>query len=243
MYADFTDGTVNTIRLADTEPVRQFALGAGSSPNDIVFTPCLAGTLMFAAISQGAEPGQGKVAYYLAGPGCQTGIPNGQFPDTIVGDLDGFDGPDGLDNNLPAGTPVIFTVAESGAGANSVTTLGLESALNQPVELNEFTNVGANPTRVAHRASWGTPCIQPAGSGLCNHPNTPSCWYGSTLQAEMDLLTTTGPDGSMVPTKDLYICARGASQITIIDINDGVPLLSSPVGIPGVRFIAGPSTQ
>ncbi len=244
MYADFSDGTVNTIRLADDEPVKQFALGAGSSPNDIAFTPCVGlNPIMFAAISLGAEPGQGTVAYYLAGPGCQTGVQNGGRPDTIVGTLPDFDGPDGLDNNLPAGTPVIFSVAESGAGANSVATLGLESALNQPVELNRYTNVGANPTKIAHRASWGTPCIAPSGSNLCFHGTQPSCWYGQTLQAEMDLLLTTNPDFSMVPTKDLYICARGASQVTIVDISTGIPLESSPVSIPGVRFIAGPPTQ
>jgi hypothetical protein len=244
MYADFTDGTVNTIRLADDEPVRQFALGPGSSPNDISFTPCVGvPPLMFAAISQGAEPGQGKVAYYLAGPGCATGVQTGTRPDTIVGDLDGFDGPDGLDSNLPAGTPVIFTVAESGASANSVATLGLESALNQPVQLNRFVNVGANPTRIAHRASWGTPCMAVAGSDGCGHATQRSCWYGETLGIEMDLIQQTAPDVSMVPTKDLYICARGASQVTIIDLVSGLPKFASPVAIPGVRFVASPSTQ
>ncbi len=244
MYADFTDGVVNTIRLSDEGPVKQFALGAGSSPNDIVFTPCFIPgpfqpPIMFAAISLGSQPGQGTVAYYIAGPGCQTGVQNGTRPDALVGTLPDFDGPDGLDNNLPANTPVMFTVAESGAGANSVATLGIESAFNQPVELNRYINVGANPTRVAHRASYGIGCIAPAGSGICNVPPVVSCWYGETLQAEMSPVG----DASMTPTKDLYICARGASQVTVIDITTGIPNFHSPVSIPGVRFIAGPPTQ
>ncbi len=242
MYADFTDGTVNTITLSSDEPVRQFALGPGSAPNDVAFTPCFGlNPIMFAAISQGGTPGNGKIAYYVAGQGCQTGPAVNARPDAIVGDLGGFDGPDGLDDNFPSGSGVFFTVAESGSAANAISTLATETgAGNLPRVVNRFTNVGANPTKVAHRASWNNPCIQVQGSGLCNHPNTPSCWYNGT---EQDTLTTTGADGSMVPTKDLYVCARGASQVTVIDITSGIRKFYGIVEIAGVRFVAGPGTQ
>ncbi len=242
MYADFSDGTVNTITLSDDEPVRQFALGPSSAPNDISFTPCFGiPAIMFAAISQGGTPGNGKVAYYVAGPGCETGSQTNARPDAIVGDLSSFDGPDGLDSNFLSGTPVFFTVAESGSEANRISTLGLETgAANLPRILNQFTNVGSNPTKVAHRASWNNPCIAPQGSGGCLHPATPSCWYNGT---EQDVLATVGPDLSMVPTKDLYVCARGASQVTVIDITSGARNFYGIVTIPGVRFVAGPGTQ
>lgn len=242
MYADFSDGTVNTITLSDEAPVRQFALGPSSAPNDIAFTPCFGlNPIMFAAISQGGTPGNGKVAYYVAGPGCVTGSQTNARPDSIVGDLSSFDGPDGLDENFLSGTPVFFTVAESGSEANRISTLGLETgAANLPRILNQFTNVGSNPTKVAHRASWNNPCIAPQGSGGCFHAGAPSCWYNGT---EQDTLLTTGPDLSMVPTKDLYVCARGASQITVLDITSGARNFYGVVTIPGVRFVAGPGTQ
>jgi len=242
MYADFTDGTVNTITLSDEAPVRQFALGPSSAPNDIAFTPCFGNpAIMFAAISQGGSPGNGKVAYYVAGPGCLTGTQTNARPDAIVGDLSSFDGPDGLDDNFPTVSPVFFTVAESGSEANAVSTLGLETgAFNLPSIINRCSNVGANPTRVAHRASWPNPCIAPQGSNGCFHPTTPSCWYNGT---EQDLLLTTPPDTSMIPTHQLYVCARGASQVTVIDINSGARNFYSPIQISGVRFVAGPSTQ
>jgi hypothetical protein len=243
MYADFSDGTVNTITMSKDAPVRQFALGPSSAPNDVAFTPCFGiPAIMFAAISQGGgSDGTGKVAYYVAGPACLTGSQSTTRPDAIVGDLSAFDGPDGLDENFLSGTQVFFTVAESGSEANRVSTLGTETgAGNLPRVINQFTNVGANPTKVAHRSSWNPPCIQPAGSGFCNHPNTPSCWYNGT---EQDILTTTSNDPSMVPTKDLYVCARGASQVTVIDLTSGSRSPWPPVSIPGVRFVAGPGTQ
>ncbi len=242
MYADFSDGTVNTITISAEEPARQFALGPSSAPNDVAFTPCFGiPAIMFAAISQGGTPGNGKVAYYVAGPGCLTGTATNARPDAIVGDLGSFDGPDGLDENFLSGTPVFFTVAESGADANAVTTLGLQTgAANLPSVLNRFKNVGDTPTKVAHRASWNNPCIAPQGSGTCLHPATPSCWYNGT---EQDVLILAGADGSMVPTKDLFVCARGASQVTIIDMTSGARSFYSPVEIPGVRFVAGPGTQ
>ena len=242
MYADFSDGTVNTTTLSRDEPARSFALGPSSSPNDVSFTPCFgANPIMFAAISQGGTPGNGKVAYYVAGPGCLTGGATNARPDAIVGDLSGFDGPDGLDENFLSGTPVFFTVAESGSEANAVTTLGTEiGAGNLPRILNRFTNVGANPTKVAHHASISSVCIAVAGSNDCLQGGSPTCWYNGT---EQDIWRTVGPDTSMVPTKDLYICARGASQVTVIDITSGARNFYSPISIPGVRFVAGTGTQ
>ncbi len=242
MYADFSDGVVNTITISDSAPVRELVLGPTSAPNDIAMTPCFGNPpIMFAAISQGGTPGNGKVAYYVAGPGCLTGTQTNGRPDAIVGDKGSFDGPDGLDENFLSGTNVFFTVAESGAEANAISTLGtVVGAGNLPDVKNRFTNVGANPTKVAHRASWNNPCIAPQGSGTCFHATTPSCWYNGT---EQDVLLTTGADLSMVPTKDLFVCARGASQVTVIDITSGARSFYSPIEIPGIRFIAGPGTQ
>ena len=241
MYADYADGVVSTIRMADNEPVRRFTMGPASAPNDVCFSPCFnpANPQMYAAISQGGDSGQGKVAYWLAGPGCQTGSQSTTRPDAIVGELSGFDGPDGLDENLQSGTDVFFTVAESGADANAVSTLGLAvGSVNQPRLINRFLNVGDTPTKVAHRASWSPPgCIAPVGSAGCALPGMRSCWFGPSEQA-LGLA-----DGSMVPTKDLYICARGASQVTVIDLTSGSRNFYSPIAIPGVRFVAGEATQ
>jgi hypothetical protein len=241
MWADYADGVVNTIRMADASPTRQFALGPISAPNDVCWSPCFnpANPTMFAAISQGGTGDTGKVAYYLAGPGCRTGAQTNLRPDAIVGDLSGFEGPDGLDENLQSGTAVLFSVAESGAGANAVSTLGLESgAANLPRLINRFTNVGDTPTKVAHRASWNDPaCFAPAGSGACAPLGAKTCWFGGVEQA------VGTADAGMVPTKTLYICARGASQVTVIDLTSGAPHPSGPIRIPGVRFVAGEATQ
>ena len=127
--------------------------------------------------------------------------------------------------------------------ANAVSTLGvLSSATNLPRLINRFLDVGANPTQIAHRASWVNPCIAPAGSGGCVAPGTRTCWFGGTEQRVLDPFLTRR-DVSMVPTKDLYVCARGASQVRVIDLTSGVPSFYSPVSIPGVRFVAGPATQ
>jgi hypothetical protein len=222
--------------MADEAPVRQFALGPSSAPNDISLTPCFGlPPIMFAAISQGGLPGNGKVAYYIAGPGCQTGEQTGNRPDSIVGDLGSFDGPDGLDSNLVSGTPVFFTVAESGSEANAVSTLGVETgAANLPKVVNRFSNVGANPTKVAHRPAWGNDLAFCGPLGTCGTP--PSCWYNALEQQ-------WGTPGDTTVTKDLYVCARGASQITVLDISTGVRNFYSPIKIAGVRFVATASTQ
>ena len=97
-------------------------------------------------------------------------------------------------------------------------------------------------TKVAHRASWNNPCIAVAGSGNCLHGATPSCWYNGTEQGIVNGWPITRDD-SMVPTRDLYISARGSSQITVIDLVSGTPNYYSPINIPRVRFVAGPATQ
>ncbi len=244
MYADFTDGTVNTITLASDAPVKQFALGPNSSPNDISFTPCFGlNPLMFAAISQGGLPGEGKVAYYVAGPGCLTGSQTASRPDAIVGDLTGFEGPDGLDCNFATGQQAFFTVAESGSGANAISTLGLEiGAANLPRVISRFTNVGANPTKVAHRSSWLNPCVAPAFNGFneCLSDTLTNCHWSGT---EQDVVKLARIDGTMVPTRDLYVCARGASQVTVVDLVSGARNFYSPISIPGVRFVGSTCTQ
>jgi hypothetical protein len=245
MYADFSDGAVSTIRLSDAAPVRQFALGATAAPNDVVFTPCLTGAtqVLHAAISEGGQPGSGRVAWYVSGPGCQTGTRTNAGPDAIVGELTGFDAPDGLDENVSSGTPAIFSVAESGPASNAVSTLGLQAGAGYlPVLLHRFANVGATPTHVAHRASWATPCIALAGSGGCGHAADPTCWIAGT---EQDLVLTfpLRTDPTMTPSRDLYVCARGSSQVFVIDLVSGTPSPSSPIAIPDVRFVAGPGTQ
>ena len=74
---------------------------------------------------------------------------------------------------------------------------------------------------------------------VCQVGGAPTCWYNGTEQNTI----LAGTDGSMVPTKDLFVCARGASQVTVIDITSGAYNFYSPVSIPGVRFVAGPGTQ
>src|SRR5262249_12250566 len=74
MYVDFSDGVVNTTNLNKDLPVRSFALGTGASPNDLSLTGCIFPPgqpgLLYAAISEGGTPGQGKVSYYVSGPNC-----------------------------------------------------------------------------------------------------------------------------------------------------------------------------
>lgn len=242
MYIDFTDGVVNTTRLNLDAPVKQFNLGPNSAPNDVVMTGCIPGnpSIFLAAISQGGLPLEGKVAYYISGPGCATGVGQGIAADAIIGDLGGFDGPAGLDEIAVVGSPAFFAVAESGAQGNRISTLGLTTgAFNNPVVLDTIGNVGANPVGIAHRASWTAPpgCMAVAGSGLCN-PN-PSCWYNGVEMA----LTGGNIDGTFASSQEFYICARGAGQVTVVNMLSGLRSYYSPVLIPGVRYVASCSTQ
>ncbi len=239
MYADFTDGVVNTTRLNLDGPVKQFNLGANSAPNDIIMSPCVGLNPFFiAAISEGGLPGEGKVAYYISGPGCITGTGSGIFADSLIGDLTGFDGPAGMDDILPMGNGAWFAVAESGAGADRIRTLGLEvGAFNQPSILNTFENVGQNPVAIAHRAAWlNTICIDWLDAiPVC--ANQPYCYYNGTEQNLFNI------DQSGAVSQDLYICARGAGQITVVNLVNGARDFYSPVLIPGVRFVASQATQ
>ena len=239
MYADFTDGVVNTTRMNLDGPVKQFNLGANSAPNDIVMSPCIGLNPFFiAAISEGGLPGEGKVAYYISGPGCITGTGSGVFADSLIGDLTGFEGPAGMDDVFAQGNSAWFAVAESGAGADRIRTLGLEvGAFNQPRIINTFENVGQNPVAIAHRSAWlNTICIDFLDAlPLCAiHP---FCFYNGT---EQNLFQ---PDFSFAVSQDLFICARGAGQITVVNVINGARDFYSPIQIPGVRFVASCGTQ
>jgi hypothetical protein len=242
LWVDFTDGVLNTMHMGSKKAAKQFALGVNSSPNDVSMTFCIVPLFsppyFFAAVSQGGQgPGEGKVAYYVSGPGCSTGASTGATPDSIVGDLGGLDGPDGLDNVLTAsGGSLLFVVAESGSQANRVTTLGtVAGAGNNPRIVQSFTGVGSNPTNTAHRTPWGNPCMAPAGSGLCSPPVL-SCWYFGTEQFLPAFPTT----GVML---DLYVCARGAGHISVLHMLNGARDIYSPIPIPGVRRVATAMSQ
>lgn len=249
LWADFTDGVVNTYNLGASTKSQSFALGANAAPNDVVLTPCFGlNPIMFGAISQGGQPNQGKVAYYVAGPGCVTGTATGGRPDSIVGDLSGFDGPAGLDETLSPGQgSVFFVVAESGSQANRVTTLGLQTgAINLPRVLNTFTAVGANPTSVAHRPAWVNPCTDVANDGNaipCLHDGNPTCWYNGVEMAATNTLFGPLIDGTEQVSQNLYICATGVSQITVVNMLNGSRDFYSPIPIPGVRRLASTASQ
>lgn len=251
MWCERTDGVVTTHNLGTTSASQRFGLGPNSSPNDVVLTPCFGlNPIMFGAISAGGSvPGQGKIHYYVAGPGCTTGTAVPNRPDSLVGDLTGFDGPDGLDGMLSATQGgIFFVVAESGSSANRVTTLGVQTGANNlPRILNSFTAVGANPTRVAHRPAWLNPCIDPALDGNnfgCTHDAGPaSCWYNGTEQDATVFQLIDQPETS---SQRVYVCARGAGQVTVInalngslDIYGGV----TPIAIQGVRWVASTCSQ
>jgi hypothetical protein len=244
LWIDRNDGVVNTYNLGADAPSQSFALGTSSQPSDVVMTPCFgAPPILFGAISQAGDgQGKGKVAYYVAGPGCVTGTATPARPDSIVGDLPGFDGPEGMDETLSfGGGTVFFVVAES--GANAVTTLGLQTgAINLPRIINRFSRVGANPTSVCHRAAWQNPCVAPAFNGFneCFHDQTPSCHYNGT---EQDCVVGQLIDGTETTSQNLYVCASGAAQITVVNVLTGSTDFYSPIPIKGLRFVAAPSSQ
>ena len=233
MYADFTDGVVNTAFIQSEGPVTSINLGPDSAPNDISVTPDLGG-LWLAAISQGGLPGEGQVAYYVSGPGGTTGISSGITADSIVGSLTGFDGPAGLDMIGAVSPTALFALAESGAAANRVRTLGIAAGGVSPQIIETFEEVGANPVAVTHPAaiSHGV-CIAPLGSGVCSL--NPGCWYSGTEQQ----ITATDVSSA----QRLYICARGASQVTVVNMITGNRDFYSPVSIPGIRYLASGSSQ
>jgi hypothetical protein len=256
MYADFTDGVVSTANLGKTSPVRQFALGTGSSPNDISFTPCYQpgnGLLMYAAISEGGTPGNGKVSYYVAGPGCQTGVTAAVRPDNITGDLSGFDAPAGLDCVFAVSNSPFFAMAESGSTANHVVTLNATGAGNLPGIVLVF-DVGANPVALAHRPPVLAPsvclldiCASPPIPGhTCNCTAPATFLYGGAFQGAYRV------DQSLAVSRDLYVCVRGAGRVEVLDFATGRrpesptrdPSLGLPtftpcdkIPVPGVRMV------
>lgn len=253
MWADYTDGNVSTHNLGTTVSAQRFALGAHSAPNDVVMTPCFGlNPILFGAISAGGSGvGQGKIHYYVAGPGCTTGTAVPARPDSLVGDLTGFDGPDGLDEVLSASQfGVFFVVAESGSQANRVTTLGVQTGANNlPRILNSFTAVGANPTNVAHRPAWQNPCIGPALDGFfdcppfLNHDNVPTCIFKGT---EQDVVALQLIDQTETTSQRLYICARGAGQVTVVNmLNGSLDYWGgvNPIFIQGVRRVTSTCSQ
>jgi hypothetical protein len=233
-YADFADGVVNTTNLNRDVPVKQFALGSESAPNDISMTPCFGlNPILFAAISEGGTLGEGKVAYYITGPGCTTGFQSSGRPDSIVGDVSGLDAPAGLDNVFPT-TPgnYFFAVAES--GANQINVLGLQpGTINLPQIVRTFST-GDNPTSIAHRPSYPQP-------GLF----TPETLFHPYRRYSGLAHVYTAVDGSGDPSNDVYVCVRGAGRVEIVNVVTG----SRPappgdqIAIPGIRFIAGCGSQ
>ena len=263
MYADFTDGVVNTANLGNTKPIKQFALGTGASPNDLSFTPCFGPPaippIMFAAISEGGAPGDGKVAYYIAGPGCTTGASNGIRPDSLVGDLSGFDAPAGLDCIFPVSAAPFFAMAESGSTANHVVTLGTQNGAGNLPKIVNTLDTGANPVAVAHPPSWFAPA---SGSFICAPPGAPGCpagppsfIYNGTYQSWWNPNTgqLQAQDGSGKPSLSLYVCVRGAGRIEVVDFNTGARPVTpdrSPaappadkIAIPGVRNVNSTCSQ
>jgi hypothetical protein len=244
MWVDFTDGVLNTTDLVSLEPLNQFNLGAVAPLNDVAMTPCFGlPPILFAAVSQGAPNGLGKISYYVAGPGCASGVSTGARPDSIVGTVDGFDVPAGLDNIFSVGNGAFFAVAESGTQANQVTTLGVEvGANNLPRKLNEFKLVGSNPVMVAHPTAWlpplGGACIDPLGDGVFRCATNPGCWYRNIVETQLRL-----QDTSLAQAQRLYICAKGSSQVTVVNMVNGARDFYSPIQIPSVSYVASAATQ
>jgi hypothetical protein len=250
MYADYSDGVVKTGNLGRSTPIKQFALGTGASPNDISMTACFGlPPILFAAISEGASPGQGKIAYYIAGPGCETGVSTNIRPDAIVGDLGGFEAPSGLDCLLSFSTqspPGLFAMAMS--GSNEIGTFTIQTGtLNLPRQILAL-DTGANPIAVSHRAgyldvlttgSWICQLFTPGCPTLASAFQPPPCWYSGTEQYP----TGADQDGGFTTSVDLFVCARGAGRVEVINSNSGAVDFYSPVSIPGIRYIASTTSQ
>jgi hypothetical protein len=255
LYADYTDGVLNTTNLGTTKPVKQFALGTGASPNDVAVTPCFTPPgippYMFAAISEGGVPGDGKVGYYMAGVGCTTGTAVNARPDSLVGELPGLDAPAGLDEVANfSGSGAFFIVAESGSLASQIDTLGLaiSNTLAAPPRIIRSFKTGANPVAVAHVPSWFNPGN---GAFICRlfTPNCPTkgsvftpppCWYSGTEQ-----YPRPGIDNDLSGSESItaYVCARGAGRIDALNATTGGKEFYSPIPVPAIRFVASTATQ
>jgi hypothetical protein len=235
MYADFADGVVNTTLPNRTTPVKQIALGSEASPNDISLTSCFnfGGPILFAAISEGGFGGDGKVAYYVSGPGCTTGFQSSTRPDSIIGDISGLDAPAGLDMILPSSAAGhLFAVAES--GANQVHLLTIQPGTTLPLPATARTlPTGDNPTGIAHRPAWTMPL------GLFPPPGHPYRFYQG-----LGVFAAISPDGSGAVCNDLYICARGAGRVEIVNVNGNKPPPDqATVAVPGIRGVFATTSQ
>lgn len=246
MYGTQTDGVVATTTLVQEEgPVREFALGAEADPNDICLSPCFQPFgptqpfFVIGTISLGGLPNEGSVAMYISNPGCLTGQQS-TF-DSIIGQEPGLDGPSGL-VELVSATAVAgqawFAVAET--GANRITMLSLQGG--QPIQTGRLTTgVGLNPSSLARRASWNPPCITNIGTNplVCGGPSAAGCTYYGTEMWQFN----PGPDGTGDASNDFFICARGQSQVTVVDGTSGARPFDPPPQIPGVRYVASEASQ
>ncbi len=255
LYCDYTDGVLNTTNLGSKKPVKTFALGSGAFPNDVAITPCFTPfgipPYMFAAVSEGGSPGDGKVGYYLAGPGCATGVSTNARPDSLVGELPGLDAPAGLDEvaNFSV-SGAFFILAESGSQSSQIDTLGLalSQTLAAPPRIIRSFKTGANPVAVAHTPSWLRPL---SGAFICQlfTPGCPSkpivftpppCWYYGTEQYPRPGLDE---DFSGAPSINVYVCARGAGRIDVLNATSGGKDFYSPITIPAIRYVATTMSQ
>jgi hypothetical protein len=255
MYVDYTDGVVNTKTIHSDKPVYTKQLGAASSPNDVAFTPCYipcfgCPVIMYAAITIGGNAVlEGKVAFYVAGPGCGTGNTIPIRPDAVIDDIGGLDAPAGIDETFSiaaqaAGVENFFIVAESGSQMNAATSIGpIVGNINTPrsPEIRaRYRNIGANPVALAHRPAWTFPLIGVAGSLTCYFPPPPpGCVYKGTEQC----LVAASLDQTLGVCQDIYVCCRGGGIVQVIDLTTGLRQLDSPIAIPGVRFLASLSSQ
>ena len=57
------------------------------------------------------------------------------------------------------------------------------------------------------------------------------------------MLLTTGIDGSLQTASEMYICARGAGFVKIIDQTTGALSFYNDVAIPGIRYVASTVRQ
>ena len=135
-------------------------------------------------------------------------------------------------------------MAESGSTRNAVAVLGLETGqINLPRVVTRLTGVGANPTSIAHRPPWTNPTQ--------NDPNSPGQPGGCLIGGINFWQYVTTPvgifpllDGSFDTAFTLYVCARGAGQITAINFANGaVPIVNGRVPISGVRSVASQVSQ
>ena len=241
MWVDRLDGTVSTGNLTSEGAVKTFTFGADTPPNDVAWTPCwrpspIIPPIMYACISQSGPILQGKVAFYIAGPGCTTGAQTVSRPDAIVGDLGGFDSPAGLDNIWQNfNTQAYFLVAESGSLGNRVTSIqpGLSGSL--PEVLVQYNSVGSNPTSVAH-----VPGI--IWTGFSAVPQPPGCVYNGVF------FNQPAPNSPLFLNNqhdDIYVCASGSGKVTQGTVSAGftASYLWWEVDVPGVRRIGTTSSQ